>query len=71
MNGLGCAVRLRFGYYHQFHAYAFKHNTCVPYILKDGKVIFKNAPYNSITWGDSDQETKSKKTLAIEMGIQN
>ena len=69
MQGLGCGVRLRHSMYHQFHGYAFRHNTCVPYVIKDGYVHFKDTPFNLIAWGDSDQTSKQRRERGIELGI--
>ena len=70
MSGLGCAVRIRSHYYHHFHAYAFLHHTCVPYVLSQGMIYISNVPFNMIAWGDSDEDTRNKKAQAIHMGIQ-
>ena len=67
MQGLGCGVRLRSHMYHQFHGYAFQHNTCVPYVLKDGYVHFRNTPYNLIAWGDSDEKQRKGRKEQLSL----
>ena len=69
MSGLGCAVRLRHEYFHQFHAYAFSHHTRISYVVRDDFVYFENSGVNMIAWGKGNAETQAKRQVARDIGI--
>ena len=69
MSGLGCCVRLRHKHYHQFHAYDFDHNTAVPYVIMNGLVTFKDTHVNMFAWGEENEETDRRRSIAIDLGI--
>ena len=69
MSGLGCCIRIRHKHYHQFHGYAFDHNTAVPYVLMNGLVTFDATHVNMIAWGEGNEETKTRRNVAIDIGI--
>ena len=68
-SGLGCAIRLRSGYYSHFHGYAFDHLTSVPFVIHCDQVCFKDTGFNMMAWGPSSVITRRRRQRALELNI--
>ena len=66
LSDMDSCVRIRSDMFHYFHPYAFYHQTVVPLILIEDKVIYNSAHVNVIGWGGGGTKADSDSVLNPE-----